>query len=377
VRRIRQARKHGVRTLLLLGYGNKLYGAGQPVTNEARAGFARYAAWVAQLLQGDVDEFEIWNEWDLGAGTEPRVKYGSPVDYVALVDATAKSVRAVQPHARIVVGGASGTPQGWPWMEQAIAAGLLRHASALAVHLYNFSFSYTRGGSAELINRAALLARAVKKANRGRELPIYVTEIGWPDHQGADGVDRAEAAHEALRFLLEAKLTPWLAAVYFYSYRDRGTDRSEKEDNFGMTTRSHEEKPIGCRLRTSIPLVQPARVLESRNQAGVALVSMRTPGGQRLLAGWLSGPNSCRVKTVRIKGPFQQSRPAPKCGDEWGQEPQATANGDLVIEVSSAPKLILFEQGPTHLSVVTDESSMSAVFGELCVSRNMERLRRL
>jgi beta-glucosidase/6-phospho-beta-glucosidase/beta-galactosidase len=54
----------GIRTLMLLGYGNALYdGGGKPVSDEARAAFVRYSQFVVDRFKGRIPYYEVWNRF--------------------------------------------------------------------------------------------------------------------------------------------------------------------------------------------------------------------------------------------------------------------------------------------------------------------------
>ncbi len=68
-RLVTDASKRGVRPLLILNYGNKFYdGGGLLKSAEGIAAYARYVQFVVKHFKGRVDQFEVWNEWNIGGG---------------------------------------------------------------------------------------------------------------------------------------------------------------------------------------------------------------------------------------------------------------------------------------------------------------------
>jgi polysaccharide biosynthesis protein PslG len=68
-----EAKSQGINPILILSYGNPIYDGGtQPYSEKGRAAFAAYAAWLCKQLKDKVEYFEVWNEWNLGAGTFPK-----------------------------------------------------------------------------------------------------------------------------------------------------------------------------------------------------------------------------------------------------------------------------------------------------------------
>jgi len=172
----------GLKPLVILSYGNKLYDNGtQPHTNEGRLAFSRYSQWIAKELSPfGVQHFEIWNEWNIGSGTKPRVRRGDARQYVKLVEKTYNAIKEVNSTATVIVGALGDDLPDWPWLRQAIEFGLLKHSDGLSVHLYNHSAKESRAGAPELIQRLYTLD-AILKRNGYKDYPIYVTEVGWPN----------------------------------------------------------------------------------------------------------------------------------------------------------------------------------------------------
>ena len=77
----------------------------------------------------------------------------------------------------------------------------------------------------------------------GRNLPIYVTEAGWPVHSGRHGVSEQTSAEYLQQFMLLAKARPWIAGVWWYDLFDDGDDAADKEHRFGLITRDGTKRP--------------------------------------------------------------------------------------------------------------------------------------
>ena len=70
-----QAPAQGFDPVVVLGMGNAFYdGGGMPISDAAQDAFARYAAYLATQLKGSVTRYEVWNEWNAGAGSLTRTK---------------------------------------------------------------------------------------------------------------------------------------------------------------------------------------------------------------------------------------------------------------------------------------------------------------
>jgi hypothetical protein len=162
----------GMRTLLILDYGNDLYeGRFPPTTNEGRAAFAAFAGAAARHYKGRV-AWEIWNEPNL-----PRFWAGAPDAgaYVALARAAAKAIRREDPNAWILGPALGGGFFDLPYLEATFAAGLLDVVDAVSVHPYGASHP----------EAAAPFYQQVRDliGFYGSKAPLVVSEWGYPAEQ--------------------------------------------------------------------------------------------------------------------------------------------------------------------------------------------------
>lgn len=104
--RVEKLTAAGIRILGLLDYGVEWStGGGAPSTDEQRADFARYAAFMAERYRGVITHWEVWNEPNLEKfwrGTPDPEAYGR------LLRTTADALRAVDPEIQVVGGAISG-----------------------------------------------------------------------------------------------------------------------------------------------------------------------------------------------------------------------------------------------------------------------------
>ncbi len=234
--------------LLVLGQSNKYYdGGGQPKSATAVSAFTRYANWVVGQTP-IINMVEVWNEWDLGAGSSATGgSQKDPVDYARLAQATTRALKASHPDVKVLVG-AMGIVTNWTWTTTAIQAGMLEGADGISVHIYNHCASSQNVGADMAIAKADELRALVDKTRPG--LPIYVTEFGWPNNTaGSCPTTEQDTAVHTVRFLLEASLRDWLAGAWFHEFQDGGTDLTDREQNYGLMRYDGTEKPAGCAVR--------------------------------------------------------------------------------------------------------------------------------
>jgi hypothetical protein len=177
---------HGIRTLLILDYGNDLYERGfPPATESGRKAFAAFADAAANHFRGRA-AWEIWNEPNL-----PRYWAGAPDagEYVALARAAAAEIRRADPRAWILGPSLGGGSFDLPYLEETFRLGLLDVVDAVSVHPYGAPHPEAAAefyhDVRELIGRYA----------PGRDVPLVVSEWGYP----ADALTPEEQADFLLR----------------------------------------------------------------------------------------------------------------------------------------------------------------------------------
>lgn len=267
------AREHGIEPLLILAYGHPAYGNDKPRTMAEIEAFARYSAFVVGHFAGRVRWFDLWNEWDAHTG---RTTPGSAEDYAALARRVYPAIKSANPDAVVLSGGISSYGLARGWVERFIAVGGLSYIDGLSIHPYNFQERTANTPEAAIAELDRVHALAVAA---GRDVPIYVTEMGYPAFAGRGGVAPDVAAAYLTRFVLLASTRPYIAGVWWYCLRDQGTEPGNKEHNFGVLDAALRVKPTGAALHAVAALladVQRVRAVASGSQQRV--VAMRADG---------------------------------------------------------------------------------------------------
>lgn len=269
--------EQGRRPLLILDYGNKFYDAEELITSDAGiAAYARYVRFMVKYFKGRVDQFEIWNEWNIGMGspTMPR-KPGTPQAYVKLLKAAYAAAKEENPAAVIIGGAVAGIDD--TWINAFGSAGGFQYLDAFSVHPYEFWRNRTTRPAAPLIEKVSKTAlrvgdfvlssafgaaafqpiagtpeAAIAKldalktridAMAAKNVKVYITEMGWPTSDDRYGVSEGVAAAYAQRFFLLARTRPWIAGVWWYGLFDNGADGGDKENRFGLMKIDGAAKP--------------------------------------------------------------------------------------------------------------------------------------
>ncbi|MFN4266231.1 MAG: hypothetical protein ACK4F8_10860 [Aquabacterium sp.] len=273
--------------LIILNYGNKFYDGGDGVySDEGIAGFVRYATFLANYFKGRVKFYEVWNEWDLGLGSNKNPRTIRDVaTYVRLLKATYKAVKKTDPSATIL-GGAATTSR-THWTDEFIDEGGLDHLDGFSTHPYMmWNIKSKPEHSIKLLDD---LHSKIQKARPERNIPIYVTEIGWPTHQGHLAWTPDHVADFIVRFHLLARARPFIGGVWWYSLANDAREQDNKEKAFGLVDYDYKPKPALEAYRTAHDLISRLSSIDvvaddiKSNQASLRL---KLKNGKRCRAHW-------------------------------------------------------------------------------------------
>lgn len=269
-----------VEPLIILGYGHPAFqGGGRPSAPESRRAFVEYALASVARLSARSNFFEVWNEWNVeGMGQTPASEgRGNVADYVSLLRETYAALKARYPGLVLLGGATGGIGREDDYMRRAIQLGMLDSLDGLSIHPY----FYGAEGDVTL-PEVAIPARLeqlrdwLKEAPSHRDVPLYVTELGWPTFHEQYGVtDDLQAMYAARSVLLLAAERP-VKGVWIYELRDGGDDPKDREDHFGVVARDGTPKPAFHLMREMIALLRAARTIERiPNDSEGRVVSMR------------------------------------------------------------------------------------------------------
>jgi hypothetical protein len=330
---VNQALKVNVQPLLILDYGNPFYDSGdKPVSPQALAAFARYAAFVVRHFKGRVHMYEMWNEWNGMVGYTHR---GSPEDYVRFVRVVYPAVKAVDPSAVFLAGAIGGLKL--DWLSAMLSAGALGSFDALSIHPYNFNES-ARTGDAWAHDMLATEG-VIHRYTGGRDIPLYITEMGWPTYSGHGGSSLKEAATYLAQMFLLARTLPFIKGIWWYDFRDDGEDGNNMEDTFGLVDSDLEPKPAFAALKAVAHTVGEARGVEDLPTGSPSLRALRfrLRGTNQVLAMWNANQGSpIRVHVIGTSS-LQIRSIEPQGYNADASGPDAV---ERTIEISNIPVLV-------------------------------------
>jgi hypothetical protein len=329
---VNQALEANVQPLLILDYGNPLYDSGaKTVSPQALSGFARYAAFIVQHFKGRVHIYEMWNEWNLTAGS---TRNGTPEEYVRFLRVVYPAVKAVDPSAVFLAGAIGGLRL--DWLSAMLSAGAIGSFDALSIHPYNFSKS-ARTGDAWAEDMLATES-VIHRYTEGRDISLYITEMGWPTYSGANGISPEEAAAYLGQMFLLSRTMNFIKGIWWYDFRDDGWDKTNKENSFGLVGPDLKPKPAFAALEAVSPIVRNAKGVEDLPTGSPSLRALRfrLNGDNQVLALW--NRNQAGVIRVHVMGSvLLQIRSVDKDSDAYS----VGANSkEETIEISGAPVLV-------------------------------------
>ena len=272
--------------MVILGSHSRFLPEGQPHTEKSRRAYARYAKYTARILYEENPIYEIWNEWDRGVFEDSSL--GSAEAYLELVKSTVPEIRKVN-EDNIIIGGGAGGDNHWEWTRKAVSLGLMDYVDGLSIHPYNYCAKHpdNRTGTS-VIRWVEVLQSYLKKITGGKAVPIYITEIGWPEGDDkCTPFSEQEAADNVAQMLLEAPVFPWLKGIWFYELMDEGTDPGNREHHFGFYHLDKTPKPSACVAETVWDFIaDTTSVKRSRKIQGLVRMSYTAPDKRQRIALW-------------------------------------------------------------------------------------------
>ena len=321
----RRAAELGVQPMLILDYANPLYDDGdRPRSAEALDGYARYAEFLVKHFGATVRLYEVWNEYDISIGMPPQHRQGgSPQDYVNMLKVVYPRLKTLDPQIT-VIGGAP-TPGGVRngWLEQVVKLGLLQHCDLLSIHSYNYSARGDQRTPEAWHTWMSEVQQMLRKYNQGQDVPLLVTEMGWPTHVGKPHGTVPELSASYLgRLYLLGRTLPYLRGIWWYDYQDDGWNSEYNEDNFGIVRPDLTPKPAYYVMADVAALVVRGEYLGQVESSDANLWALRFRiDGEDVWAVWSADdqPRQILLETDLPQGPLttrQLGHPAVERG--WG-----------------------------------------------------------
>ena len=233
----------GLRPVLILDYGNPLYGGTPPSTDAARQAFSNWALAAIQHFARRGVIWEIYNEPNLKMfwPTGPKAD-----EYVALALAVSRGLPATLQSERLIAPAASTID--FAFLESCFKQDLLNGALRISVHPYRQAYPESV---------ALDYSRLRQLISRFSDHPRDIISSEWGYSTAWRGVGEDEQAALMVRMFL-TNAANGIPLSIWYDWRDDGDDADEPEHHFGLVRSRYrsnqamvyEPKPAYLAMRT-------------------------------------------------------------------------------------------------------------------------------
>lgn len=307
-----------LRSLVILGYGNRLYDSpdqrsaavdpGQlvearpPANANARNAFARFAFAAATRYRNRPITWEIWNEPDNPGFWLPKP---DPAAYAALAKRACLAMRSLAPHATILGGVGAAMPNAVSQQENVYEAvvrnGAIDCLDGLTGHAYRMSAGYHQPDPESIEDdNAASRAYLYSTLHIPPRKRFAISEWGYTTYNiSAD----LQAAYLIRSNMMNAAtgipLTVW------YEWRDSRADASSPESDFGLLKMQGHEKSSRGALAVLGRIAHAHIVRRLATDCVDARVFLLDEGGKRFLVAWLRSDDEKYVSRLFLNGTYR------------------------------------------------------------------------
>jgi hypothetical protein len=327
----------GIEPMIILDYGNGFYDDGNaPVSPEAVEGFARYCEFMARTFKDQIRYWEVWNEPNWEGFWKPKP---DPVDYTNLLKASYAACKRANPDCTVIGVATSGIPM--DFIEGVLKAGGAAYMDALSVHPYRYP------ASPEAHDLVADLTKLRELMDRygAQDLPIWITEIGWPTHKGASGSTPDRQADILVRAYVES-MAAGVETIFWYWLGSDGPDQTYNEDNFGLLFRDGSPKPAYFALQTMSRCLEGARYTRSISIADNTRMRIFTDGDTETAVLWCT--DGVRTLSFRTDEDVTVTSPSVR-------HTLSPVNGVITLTLTETPRYLV-SRTPLHESDVLIDS---------------------
>lgn len=251
---VTSATRHGLRVLAIILYTPAWArpagtdGVHPPSDLSTYASFCAAAA--SHYAPLGVHTWEIWNE--------PNIFFWKPAPdparYAQMLKLAYPAIKHADPASFVVSAGLS--PYGaygerntafmnpLTFLERMYAAGAGGSFDALGWHPYNFTgISFHPASAWSQVADTTVSARSIMVAHGDGAKQIWGTEFGAPTGASSASVSEAAQAHLVTAGYAKWKTLPFAGPLFWFSFRDAGTNAADREQNFGLLHFDFTPKP--------------------------------------------------------------------------------------------------------------------------------------
>ena len=278
-RLVNDLKKHNLRLLFILAYGNPLYDNGlAPHTPDGRAASARFCKALVSHFAGNGIIWELWNEPNADSFWTPK---SNVPDYIEWCRAVVPAIRKADPGACIIAPATSDFDI--PFVEACFEKGLLELVDGVSVHPYRNAKRGPESTFDEYENLKVLID-FYKPADK--IIPIISGEWGY-----SSSFVSAEMQGKYLARQWLSNIASNIPVSIWYDWHDDGRDPANAEHNFGTVTFDYKPKPAYNAIKILINQLRGTRFVERLATASENdYVLLFSDGCRFKLALWTTGP---------------------------------------------------------------------------------------
>jgi hypothetical protein len=214
---------------------------------------------VARHFRTSVAAYEIWNEPNIAASWAPAP---DAARYTQMLKLAYPAIKRAARTATVVSGGLSPSAaygsvdpreiNPLNFLEQMYANGARGNLDAVGWHPYNYPWGlgYYSWSAWSQMAMTSPSARSIMRANGDRGKKIWATEWGAPTGTSSTSVTEAKQAKLVTNGLRWLNRSRWAGPAFLYSYRDKGPNATDREENFGIVRYDWSRKPAYAAYRS-------------------------------------------------------------------------------------------------------------------------------
>ncbi len=347
-----QTESKDMQALIILAYGNSIYGDPDPDNSTWVAAYANYCEYVAKMMNqyypNRVVGFEIWNEWNNSSMSKvPDATDRTGDKYAKVVIAASKKIKAVNPNFKVIGGATSGdgsqtnTKTGEFIQAMLATPGFLDAIDGISFHTYssletttwsdklagNRTFEFVSPTEYDFVSRLENFKKYLTNANAPADLEIWVTETSWctnavPQHAPSDdythittGVSEEQAAAYMVQLYTWALAEGSIDRIFWYDLLNDCDDDTKvwannlTECNYGLLHHWNNSgsQPLSysakqgyvamCAMSSKLGGATYQGTVNLGN--GVSAYKFTTAAGKTMVVAWTT---SDTTKTLRCSG---------------------------------------------------------------------------
>jgi len=208
--------------------------------------FGAFVGGLAARYKGRLHAYELWNEQNFSRVWKP---YPDASGYAAMVHEASIRMRAVKPDVNIVLGGvaAIGPESGIDpevYIHQLFDLGIAADVTNVGFHATSYPYAPDDPNTAawNMMFRVQNLRNYLVSKGAG-DKQLWLTEYGSPT-KGYNAVpESTQAQHVVDVFAKMLSYGSWAGPVFWYTPRDKGTDTTDVDQNYGAIRRDWTTKP--------------------------------------------------------------------------------------------------------------------------------------